>query len=54
MTIERKQVPDWPFGLGKRLYMILNIAATSIPAVGSPAGSQFPVETVANYLHVWH
>ncbi len=53
MTIERSQVPDWPFGPGKRFYMILNIEVTSIPAVGSPAGSQFPVEMVVNYVHVW-
>jgi hypothetical protein len=46
-------LPDWPFGPGKRFYMILNIAVTSIPAVGSPAGSQFPVEMVVNYVHVW-
>jgi beta-glucanase (GH16 family) len=52
-TIERSQVPDCPFGPGKRFYMILNVAVTSIPTVGSPAGSQFPVEMVVNYVHVW-
>jgi beta-glucanase (GH16 family) len=53
MTIKPSQVPDWPFGPGKRFYMILNVAVSGIPAVGSPAGSQFPAEMVVNYVHVW-
>ena len=23
-------------------------------AVGSPAGSHFPIEMVVNHIHVWH
>lgn len=53
MTIRQGQVPDWPFGPGKRFYMIFNIAVSSIPTVGSPAGSRFPAEMVVNYVHVW-
>jgi len=36
MTIDRIHVPDWPFDPGKRFYMIINIAVTSIPQWAAP------------------
>ena len=36
MTIDRIHISDWPFDPGKRFYMIINIAVTSIPQWAAP------------------
>ncbi len=52
LTVKKSEVPHWPYGAGRPMYMILNLAVGGL--VGTPPASvTFPVDFTVGYVHVW-
>jgi beta-glucanase (GH16 family) len=52
LTVKKSEVPHWPYGAGRPMYMILNLAVGGL--VGTPPASvTFPVDITVGYVHVW-
>lgn len=53
LTVEPDQVPDWCFGSGVPMFMLLNLAIGGTAAGPPPASTRFPVDMLVDYVRVW-
>ena len=53
LTVRPSQLPNWCYSSGVPMFMLLNLAIGGNPTGTPPPATQFPLDMLVDYVHVW-
>ena len=53
LSVAPSELPNWCYDLGNPFYIVLNLTLGGSGGGNSFSGTQWPVELLCDYIHVW-